>query len=101
MKKLSYTLEICGWFLIAFTLIWAFGNMITTMNISMSTTEPTVWDRLVRLGSLFGYVLEGLILGLVAIIIARLARHPNASSLSAMAVRMIRSAREVTGKVDD
>jgi hypothetical protein len=98
VRALGYILEICGWALVVFTGVW---TAMSVVDFAASATESGLWNRIRLVGSLLGYLLEGVIFGLVAVIVARLARHPEAPSLVGQAARMLGQSRRWDGKSDD
>lgn len=99
MKPIAYILEMCGWALVLFTLIWGISGTLRLEYLVNS--GDGFWDIVQTFSSLGALMLDGFILGLIAVLAARLARHPEAASLGKMATRMISSARSWENQLDD
>ncbi len=102
MRVLSYILELCGWALIVFTCLWTGVSAAETMSYPpLGGSNFSTLDIIKRVGSLGSFLLDGVILGLIAILIARLARHPDAKALGQQAATMLKTSRTATGKDDE
>ena len=100
MKLTSYILEIAGWALVAFTIAWTIYTAFFLWNDN-TTTEPELVMSVARVVSTLGYLLEGIILGLIAVIVARLGRHAGAKAFGTLAKNMISNARSWEENLDD
>lgn len=99
MKRTSYILEIAGWALVVFTVVWTIVSGF--FFFEGDTNESSRWMPLASVISLIGYLLEGIILGLIAVVVARLGRHANAKAFGTLAKTMISNARSWEENLDD
>ncbi|GHA96566.1 hypothetical protein GCM10009069_19500 [Algimonas arctica] len=92
MRRPSYILETLGWALIVFTVAWITLSLFNTGPRFDTASNPMMELMFIFFSSL-GYLLEGLILGTIAIVLARLARSPKAPALGEVIRDIFLSAR--------
>lgn len=93
MKRTSYILEVLGWSLILFTLGWSIIGGISWSDIAQRADNPLL-EFARHIFSLLGFILEGLILGVIAIILAKIARSPEAPALGELLRRTLGTVRK-------
>ena len=100
MKRSSYILEALGWALIIFTIAWIVLSSFRLKPLADHSSN-TALEIAFMFFSTLGYLLEGLIFGTVAIVLARLVRSPEAPALGETIRNTLRNARTAGTKNND